>query len=47
MRHVLFATLLMAVALLAACSGGPAPMAADAPAAAADAESITVYKSPT
>jgi len=47
MRNVLFATLLMAVALLAACSGGPATTVADAPVAAAGAESITVYKSPT
>lgn len=47
MRTMLFAALLMTVALLAACSGGPAMTATQAPVAAADAESITVYKSPT
>lgn len=47
MRRTFFAILLVAVALLAACSGGPASNAPEAPALAADTESITVYKSPT
>ena len=47
MRRGIFAILLVAIALLAACSGGPATNAPAAPAVAADTESITVYKSPT
>lgn len=47
MRRGFFAILLVAAALLAACSGGPTANAPAAPAVAADAESITVYKSPT
>ncbi|MCB0022667.1 MAG: hypothetical protein M9936_22255 [Caldilinea sp.] len=47
MRRTFFAILLVAAALLAACNGAPASNAPEAPALAADAESITVYKSPT